>query len=63
MDDLGPATPSLFDDLGPVYVQRLVGGHMLVSIRGESRVVEVTSDGQVAWEMGGFGYPAKAYRL
>ena len=52
VDDLGPATPTLFDDLGPVYVQRLLDGHTLVSIRGESRVVELDRSGHVVWEVG-----------
>jgi len=52
VDDLGPETPTLFDDLGPVYVQRLVDGHTLVSIRGESRVVELDRSGNVVWEVG-----------
>ena len=38
----------------------LVDGHTLVSIRGESRAVEVTRNRQVAWEMSGYDYPAKA---
>jgi hypothetical protein len=50
--DLGPATPTLFDALGPVYVQRLSGGHTLVSIRGESRVVELDPSGSAVWEVG-----------
>ena len=52
VDDLGPVTPSLFDDLGPVYVQRLADGHTLVSIRGESRVVELDRSGNAVWEIG-----------
>jgi hypothetical protein len=52
IEGLGPAAPSLFDDLGPVYVQRLDDGHTLVSIRGESRVVEFDREGDAVWEVG-----------
>ncbi len=104
-DGLGPAEPSLFDALGPVYCQRLQDGNTLVSIRGLSRIVELDPAGRavwevgpdvvrnqysavrlangntliadgghfrvieidrarkIVWERGGFGYPAKAYRL
>lgn len=49
---LGPATPQLFDALGPVYCQRLADGNTLVSIRGLSQIVELNSAGQVMWEVG-----------
>jgi hypothetical protein len=65
VDDLGPATPTLFDDLGPVYVQRLLDGHTLVSIRGESRVVELDRSGNVVWQVGPpvLSKPCSAVRL
>ncbi len=48
---LGPATPALFDGLGPVYCQRLYDGNTLISIRALSRVVELDPAGQVVWEI------------
>lgn len=52
VDQLGPATPQLFDALGPVYCQRLANGNTLVSIRGLSQIVELAPTGQVVWEVG-----------
>ncbi|MGN6565586.1 MAG: hypothetical protein ACTHMU_23255 [Thermomicrobiales bacterium] len=52
VDGLGPATPALFDALGPVYCQRLYDGNTLVSIRALSRIVELDPAGQVVWEVG-----------
>lgn len=52
VEQLGPATPQLFDALGPVYCQRLANGNTLVSIRGLSQIVELAPTGHVVWEVG-----------
>lgn len=42
---------------------RLQNGNTLIADCGNYRVIEVNKDKNIVWEKGGFGYPAKAYRL
>jgi len=30
---------------------------------GHTRVIEIDNDKNIVWEKGGFGFPAKAYRI
>lgn len=42
---------------------RLGNGNTLIADTGHFRVIELTIDREIVWERGGFGYPAKAYRV
>lgn len=42
---------------------RLKNGNTLIADAGHTRVIEITPDKEIVWEQGGFGYPAKAYRI
>ncbi len=42
---------------------RLLNGNTLIADAGHFRVIEVDMVKNIVWEQGGFGYPAKAYRL
>lgn len=42
---------------------RLPNGNTLIADAGHHRVIELTVDRRIIWERGGFGYPAKAYRI
>lgn len=42
---------------------RLKNGNTLIADAGHMRVIEITPDKEIVWEQGGFGYPAKAYRI
>jgi len=42
---------------------RLPNGNTLVADAGHHRVIELNQSSDIIWEKGGFGYPAKAYRL
>ena len=64
-ENLGPKTPELFNRLGPVYCQRIVDGNTLISIRRESRVVELDREGETVWSLEGnlINKPYSATRL
>ena len=42
---------------------RLQNGNTLIADCGNHRVIEITPQKEIVWQRGGFGYPAKAYRL
>lgn len=42
---------------------RLKNGNTLIADAGHTRVIEITPEKEIVWEQGGFGYPAKAYRI
>lgn len=42
---------------------RLKNGNTLIADAGHTRVIEIDNDKNIVWEKGGFGYPAKAYRI
>ena len=42
---------------------RLKNGNTLIADTGHTRVIEITPNKDIVWEQGGFGYPAKAYRI
>lgn len=42
---------------------RLKNGNTLIADAGHNRVIEIDRDKNIIWQKGGFGYPAKAYRL
>ena len=37
--------------MGPVYCQRLENGNTLISIRGDSRIVELNPYGETVWQV------------
>jgi uncharacterized protein (UPF0248 family) len=42
---------------------RLATGNTLIADAGHHRVIEIDVEGRIVWERGGFGYPAKVYRV
>ena len=42
---------------------RLENGNTLIADAGHTRVIEIDKYKNIVWEKGGFGYPAKAYRI
>ena len=51
IEGIGPASPDLFDHLGPVYCQRLSNQNTLISIRGLSKIIEVDPSGKIVWQV------------